>query len=216
MTKEKYEGENTKMKKAAAALAALLLLLAVSTAAAQTVTAMATVPYMETWASWACRARILGYDSETDTLDVQLVIPEIFSREDAESLQPGDGIYTEGREVQIVSVEVSEYGDILLNEGTENPVRLAEDLQGNYRTTDPVSADYYCQELARIELPVPEHLVLLDANDPEAGDLPRVYGAQEFIAQKTQDPEFCRDDVYVVLDGNGELAVIYRYYTPWG
>ena len=203
------------MKKAAAALAALLLLLAVSTAAAQTVTAMATVPYMETWASWACRARILGYDSETDTLDVQLVIPEIFSREDAESLQPGDGIYTEGREVQIVSVEVSEYGDILLNEGTENPVRLAEDLQGNYRTMLQAEEECIYIELDRLQLPVMDSLLLLDMNDPEAGDLPLVYSAEEFIRMKTEDPDFCADSVYVVLDQNGNLAVIYRLYTPW-
>ena len=203
------------MKKAAAALAALLLLLAVSAAAAQTVTAMATVPYMETWASWACRARILGYDSETDTLDVQLVIPEIFSKEDAESLQPGDGIYTEGREVQIVSVEVSEYGDILLNEGTENPVRLAEDLQGNYRTMLQAEEECIYIELDRLQLPVMDSLLLLDMNGPEAGDLPLVYSAEEFIRMKTEDPDFCADSVYVVFDQNGNLAVIYRLYTPW-
>ena len=203
------------MKKAAAALAALLLLLAVSAAAAQTVTAMATVPYMETWASWACRARILGYDSKTDTLDVQLVIPEIFSREDAESLQPGDGIYTEGREVQIVSVEISEYGDILLNEGTENPVRLAEDLQGNYRTMMQAEEECIYIELDRLQMPVTDSLLLLDMNDPEAGDLPLVYSAEEFIRMKTEDPDFCADSVYVVLDQNGNLAVIYRLYTPW-
>ena len=203
------------LRKTTAFLLTLILLFTAAGACADTVTALAMEPYLESNTGYACRARLHDYDPETNMLEIELVVPEVFAKEDIEGLWEGDSIWAEGREVAIQTISRAE-GEVLLNENTEDEVFLTEDLQGYYRTTDPVSADYYCLELARIELPVPEHLVLLDANDPEAGDLPKVYGAQEFIAQKTQDPEFCRDDVYVVLDGNGELAVIYRYYTPWG
>ncbi len=201
------------MKNAAAFLAAFILLFTVSSAAAQTVTAMATVTYTESYASRVFRA-IPGYDRETGILDVRLVIPEIFSREDAESLQSGDGIITEGREVRILSVERSGYGDILLNEGMENPVRLAEDLQSNYRTMRQEEEECIYIEMDRLQLPVTGSLLLLDMNDPEAIDVPVVYSVEKFIRMKTEDPDFCAVSVYVVPDENGSLAVIYRLYMP--
>ena len=202
-------------RKTMAFLLSLTLLCGAAGAFADTVTALAAEPYLESNTGYACRARIHDYDPETNMLEIELVVPETFAQEDIESLQAGDSIWADGREVAIRTVTRAE-AECMLNENTEDEIFLTQDLQGNYRTTNPVTWDSVCLELARIELPVPEHLVLLDANDPEAGDLPKVYGAREFIALKTQDPEFCRDDVYVVLDGNGELAVIYRYYTPWG
>ena len=46
---------------------------------------------------------------------------------------------------------------------------------------------------------------------------PTVHSAAEFLAMKddTADPGFDVNNVIAVLDENGDLAVIERYYVPW-
>jgi len=203
-------------RKAAALLLALILMIPAAGAFAQTtVTALAVEPYTEMQSAFSCRARILEFDPVTGMLGIELIVPEIFSREDIENLHAGDAIWSGTREISVDTITRMET-DVMINADTEDQVYLTEDLQGNYRTTDPASGDYIYMELGRIERAVTDRMLLLDANDPEtAGDLPVVYTAEEFTAKKTQDPEFCADSVYVVMDGNGGLAAIYRYYTPW-
>ena len=143
-------------RKTMALLLSLVLLCAAAGACADTVTALAMEPYLESDTGYACRARLHDYDPETNMLEIELVVPEVFAKEDAEGLREGDSIWAKGREVAIQTISRVE-SEILLNEDTEDEIFLTEDLQGNYRTTDPVTTDYYCLELARIELPVPEH-----------------------------------------------------------
>ena len=207
------------MKKLIAIL--ILLALAVSAASAETITAMANEPYMDEFVKYACHARIHDYDSETNMLEVELIIPEIFSREDVLSLKPGDAIYTDGHEVEIQTV-TEEYGYIILNKGdyefSEGSVWLREDTDGNFRPVE--YEDYIWSEMARIEVPVTENLLFLDMIDPSSGEIlemPTVHNADEFLAMKdsTVDPGFKVNNVYVVFDENGDLAVICRYYVPW-
>ncbi len=207
------------MKRLLAALAVLML--AVSAASADTITAMATEPYMEVYAKYACCARIHDYDSETNMLEVELIIPEIFARDDVKGLQPGDAIYTGGQEVPIQTI-TEEYGYIILNKGdyefSEGSVWLMEDPDGNYR---PVAyEDYIWLEMARIEVPVTERLLFLDRIDPSSGEIlsvPTVHDADEFLGMQkdADDPGFKANNVYVVFDENGNLAVIERFYVPW-
>lgn len=211
--------EHDHMKKLIAIL--ILLALAVSAASAETITAMATEPYMDEFVNYACHARIHDYDSETNMLEVELIIPEIFRRDDVLGLKPGDAIYTDGQEVQIQTV-TEESGYIILNRGdyefSEGSVWLAEDKDGNYRPVE--YEDYTWSEMARIEVPVTEKLLFLDTIDPSSGELlemPTVHNADEFLAMKdsADDPGFKANNVYVVFDENGDLAVICRYYVPW-
>ncbi len=202
-------------RKLAAVLFALLLLFTAAGALAQTtVTALAVEPYTEMETAFSCRARITDCNPETGVLGIELIVPEIFLREDIENLHAGDAIWSGSREIPVDTIVRAE-SEVILNGDTEDQVWLTEDLQGNYRTTDPVTGDSVYIEIGRIEAAVTDRMLLLDANDPEAGDLPKVYTAQEFIAKKTQDPDFCAQDVYIVMGENRELAVIYRYYTPW-
>ena len=207
------------MKKLIAVL--LLLALAASAASADTITAVASEPYMETYAKYACFARIHDYDSETGTLEVELIMPEIFGREDVKGLRPGDAIYTGGQEITILTITEAD-GYIILNKGdyefSEGSVWLMEDSDGNYR---PVSyEDYTWVEMARIEAPVTERLPFLDNIEPSSGlmlEKPTVHNAAEFLAMKDdkEDPGFSVNNVYVVFDENGDLAVIERFYVPW-
>ena len=129
------------MKKLMAIL--LLLVLAISAATAETITAIASEPYMETYAKYACYARIHDYDSETNMLEVELIMPEIFDRDDVKGLKTGDAIYTGGQEITIGTI-AEEDGYIILNKGdyefSEGSVWLMEDSDGNYR---PVSYEDY-------------------------------------------------------------------------
>ena len=194
-------------------------------AAADTVTAMATEPYMETYAVYACHARILRYDDTDGMLEIGLMFPEIFSREDIVNLTPGDAIYTGGREVAVRTVDADEDGTIVLNCGengayAEDEVLLNEDTGGNYRTVSYVTGAYIMNEADRISVPVRENMLFLDMNDPESDtdgmpDLPAVHTAEEFLELFKENGPEDFSNLYVVFDINGEPAVVYRLYTPW-
>lgn len=203
------------MKKWIAFISVLMMLAACAGAGAETVTAMATEGYKEEYTSYACRALIKGYDPDTKALSVTLVIPEIFARADIDAMGEGDSIWTGGREVTVVTKEKDEDGEIILNKDRDDRVRLVEDEMGCYRSMLFEEDEYIWLEMDTLDLPVTDRLILLDANDPDGGDLPVVYGADDFIAKYTADPAFCSKDIYIVLDKNGELALIYHYYVPW-
>ncbi len=203
----------------------LVLILLFSRAHALTITAMATEPYMETFALYASYARILGYDSRSCTLDVELIAPEIFSRDDVESLRAGDSIYTAGHAFRIASV-AHENSEIILSgdgsPGSEGAVRLKKDFAGNYR---PVShGDWIWNTMARLSLPVTRNLLFLDGPDPAAGDIsdrPDVYSADAFLsvmegeaAGTRTGPGFSCNNVMVVFDQDAQLSVIERFHTP--
>ena len=204
-------------------LLSTLLLLAVP-ASATVLTAMATEPYMEVYALYSCYARILDYNSETNLLKIALITPEVFPKADAEALTVGDSIYSGGREVSITSVS-HENGYLIFNKGEgefeDGSVWLAEDLNGNYRTYD--WHDYVYTELAQIEVPLTSSLLLLDNINPESGDIlekPTVHSSADLIrmmeeAARGTDPGFSANNVLVIFNSEGQLAVVERYYVPW-
>lgn len=212
------------MKKCFACLLAALLLF--SAASAQTITAMATEPYMETYALYMCYARIHDYDSKTNMLEVELITPEVFDKEEVENLSVGDGIFTDGQEVVISAIENVD-GYIVINRGdypfSDDSVWLAPDFSGNYRSI--CYDDITWMEMARIEIPVTDDLLLLDMIDPETGEpLERaaVHSAAEFLRIKADEengssggPGFCTNNVMVVFGKDGQLSIIQRYYVPW-
>ena len=206
------------MKKRIAILL-LLMMTAVSTASAGTVTAMAVGPYLGIFTKCACYARILDYDSATNMLELELIAPEIFREDEISELQPGDSIYTEGHEVEIRTI-TEEYGYIVLNEGdydfSPGSIWLMQDSDGNYR---PVYyGDYTWMILKQMQVPVTGKLIFLDMIDPSTGgalEIPTVHSAEEFLQMKDETPGFKSNNVFVVFDEDGNLAVIQRYYVPW-
>ena len=171
-----------------------------SAASADVITALATEINPEHLEKTASYARILGYNEESNTLTVELIVPEVFDREDVLSLQVGDSIYTGGQEIVIRTIEENEAGTIIINEGeyqyADGSVYLFEDFYGNYRPER--YANYIWLSLGVIECPVQDSLLFLDYIDEEAaGDaltLPRVYTAQELknklLAEQASDEYF--------------------------
>ena len=220
------------MKKLALIIALILTysLLFCSAASADVITALAIEVNPEHLEKTASYARILGYNEKENTLTVQLFVPEIFSWEDVEYLKAGDSIYIHGGETDIETIEGSASdGYFRINDGE---VVLTQ----YFSTHDGFRADYVAvyeyndtpvlNELAVIECPVKDSLLFLDyTSDEETGfplEMPVVRTAQEFTARLTQEDAaeafgvgFTADNVYVVFDGEGNLAVIHRYYVPW-
>lgn len=200
------------------ALILTLSLLLCSAASADVITALATEINPEHLEKVASYARILGYNEESNTLTVELIVPEIFSWEDVEALKVGDSIYTDGQEVVIESILGSDWeGLFQINDGD---IFLTKPFDGNgdYATVTDYG-DYIWNVLAVIECPVTENLLFLDyINEDDGGmrTLPFVRTLEEFLDRLENGPiAFDENNVHVVFDGEGNLAVIHRFYVPW-
>lgn len=209
------------MKKLSIVSVVLLVfsLLLCSAAYADTLMPKRTEVHPDRLVKTASYARILGYNETENTLTVELIAPEVFDYADVYALKAGDKIFANGMEVTIETLAWDDWKEILcINDGD---VCLIKDLDGDYRTEN--SNDHVWHVTARLECPVTEHLLLMDYVDEISGgmlELPRVFAADETIAkvQAEQAAEYNRlavNNVYVVFDGEGDLAVIHRFYVPW-
>ena len=187
----------------------------------KTITAMATELDPDHIELSSCYARLHSYKPDTNRIDVELITPEVFRKDEVESLKVGDSIYTGGREVFIFSI-TEEFGYLVLNEGeyefSEGSVWLTEDEDGNYRPV--IYDDSVWTVVARIELPVTDRLLFLDMIDPKTGEpvkKPTVHSAAEFTQyfSKDGDPGFAANNTLIAFDQEGSIAVIERYYVPW-
>ena len=196
------------------------LLLCSAASAATTLMPMATEIDPAHLEKTACYARILGYNEAENTLTVELIAPEIFSLEIL-ALQEGDSIYTGGKEVLIESIPPTDWcASILFNDG-DLFFFQERDIFYRMETED----DYFWNVVASVECPVKEHLLFLDYVDETSGDmldLPKVLTADELTAkllaeQASEDYHIglSANNACVVFDGDGELAMIYRFYVPW-
>ena len=222
------------MKKQTSSIMLLLIILALlcSTASADTITAMATEINPEHLEKVSSYARILGYNEETNTLTVELTAPEVFARDEVLALQVGDSIYTGGREIVIRTVEHDDrLGciDIEINCGdasglADDHIYLIEDEDGNYKNQIGMG-EYTWITVAVIECSVKDSLVFLDYDDERFAQgkliLPRVCSAQELVEKmvtaQASGPYFglANDNVYVVFDREGNLAIIAQYFISW-
>ena len=216
-------GMNMKKLPAIIAFALTLSLLLCSAASADTITALATEINPEHLEKTASYARILGYNEESNTLTVELIAPEVFDGEDVISLQVGDSIYTGGREVTIQSISYDDEwcSAEFINDGE---LFLFQDRSGNY-TMMADEDDCVWTAFAQIECPVQSSLLFLDYIDHETGNalaLPVVRTVDELTAElravgpaEAYTVGLSTNNVYVVFDGEGNLATIQRFYVPW-
>ena len=183
------------------ALVLCCLLLAGSASAERTVaTSLAIEIDPENLVSVAFDAKIEGYDPE-----------------EISALQVGDGIYTQGREVEIRSISDVD-GYLVFNEGAEDEVYLFESVDLNYWIMDV--NDNTWLELATVSVPASEKFIFLDGIDPVTGEgllHPTVHNLEGFLELlgAEDDPGFDIYNVEAVTDEEGKLAVIRRFYVPW-
>lgn len=195
-----------------------------SAAPHHTITALASEINPENLISVAVDARITPDSPDSSLLTVELIIPEQFDPEEVRSLAVGDAIYTQGQEVVVRTIsEVDGY--LVLNEGdyafSDGSIWLYEHLDGSYWIAD--GEDTAWTTIATLSIPLPDTLLFLDAINPASGEMllmPTVHDALEFQSMLKSEsenggPGFAADNVYVVFDKAGKLAMIARYYVPW-
>ena len=192
------------------------LLLGGSASAEHTVaTGLAVEIDPENLVSVAFDAKIDGYADGAFT--VTILVPERYDPEDISALQVGDGIYTQGREVEIRSISDVD-GYLVFNEGAEDEVYLFESVDLNYWIMDV--NDNTWLELATVSVPASEKFIFLDGIDPVTGEgllHPTVHNLEGFLELlgAEDDPGFDIYNVEAVTDEDGKLAVIRRLYVPW-
>ena len=210
----------------------LVMVFVCSAVCAETITAMAAPVNPDHLEKTSCYARILGYNEDRDTLTVELIVPEVFAEEEVMELEVGDAIYTGGEEVTIQTIDwYEDDGYLVINAGAyehaPGSVYLHMDRWGNYMPDRYGHPTY--NTIAVLECPVTETLLFLDYTSAETGDaleLPIVRTATE-LAETIQSIEESRltkadymvgldiDNVYVVFDGDGQLAVVQRFFVSW-
>ena len=206
------------MIKLASGVTLLLIIMALlcSAASAETIFPMASSIDPEHLEKAACFARILGYNESQNTLTVELQVPETFAPDEVEALQPGDSIFIGGEEILIESISPTNlYNTCLFNEGE---ILLHKEFGVYYYYA--LGDDYVWDVLAVIDCPMTEMMLFLDYAAPEYEDnyvLPIVYTGRELAAQFTREDydTLSQGNVYVVFDGEGNLATIQRYYVSW-
>ena len=199
---------------------------------AETITAMATAVNPEHLEETACYARVLGYNENRNTLTVELIVPEVFAAEDVLALEVGDAIYTGGEEILIRTIDwYKDDGYLVINAGAyehaPGSVYLHEERWGNYMPDRYGHPTY--NTLAVLECPVTDNLLFLDYISDGSGDaldLPIVHSAAALV-EMIQSIEASRltkgsymvgldiDNACVVFDGNGQLAVVQRFFVSW-
>jgi hypothetical protein len=203
----------------------LALILCSSASAGTCITAMATSVDPDNLACTAVNARILGYNPDSNSLTLELIIPEVFSAEEVENLKVGDAIYSQGKEIPVKSIE-DDVLSISINGGSyeyeEGTLWLVQDSTDDRNYRPMYYNDYFWTSLAELQVPVPDSFLFLDDIDTLGGPLPlpAVYTAKEFLRILREEAEydgvgFATNNVYVIFDGNGALASIERYYVPW-
>lgn len=213
------------MKKLLCAILCLCLFVPALACADRTVvTALAAELNPEALVSVSADARITAYNADDSTLAIELLVPERYDPEDILALKPGDAIYTQGQEIEIKTV-TDNSGYIVLNEGeyefSEGSVWLYEGIDMNYWIADWHDSSWVV--LAAVQVPVSDRLLFLDEIDPSSGETllqPAVHNGKEFLAILEEEKQedgigFTANNVSVVFDDTGALALIRRFYVPW-
>ena len=203
------------MKRLFALLLALILPAGTVSAERTVVTALAAEVNPDNPVSVAADAKVLSYADGQFTVTV--LVPERYDPEEINALKAGDAIFTGGREIEIRSITERD-GYIVLNPDADDEVCLFESVDLNYWIMDV--DDNTWLELATVTVPASAHLLFLDGINPATGESllhPTVYNKENLLAimNSADDPGFDIRNVEVVFDGNGELALIRRFYVPW-
>ena len=214
---------NMKKLSAFIALAMVFSLLLCSMASADVITALAIEVNTDHLEKTASYARILKYNQDSNTLTVELIAPEKFSAEDMAALRMGDSIYTGGQEIRIESISYDDAwcSTVFIN---GDDLFFFQNKDGDY-TRMVTEDDCLWNAFAVIECPIVPSLLFLDGIDAETGnelELPAVHSAEELVnelrssgAEEAFTVGLCANNVYVVFDGEGNLATICRFYVPW-
>ena len=121
------------MKRLIPALLALVMLMGSASAERPVVTALASEINPDNLVSVAFDAKINA--CADGVFNITILVPERYDPDEIKALKVGDGIFTEGREIEIRSITDRD-GYIVLNADTEDEVYLYESIDMNYWIAD--------------------------------------------------------------------------------
>ena len=196
-----------------------LLIPAMVCAERKVVTAVAAEINPDNLKSVLVDARIRAYSKEDSTITVDIITPELYDPEEIKSLAEGDGIYTQGHEMTVESI--NHYDTFLTIVSGEEVLTLFTDMEpyGSYDGDFPLWTT-----LATVTVPVYDDVIYLDDVDPATGDslpLPTVHSAEEFrsglAADDAEKPAFAANYYTMVFNSEGNLIEVRRQYvnTNW-
>lgn len=176
--------------------------------------------------SQSFHARILDYHADTHSLTVEIVKREVYDAHEILALQPGDNIVSEEKKIKIDSLKVSEEPHVIqINPGPYDTaeLNLYMDRWGNYY--EERYGRQAWETVAIYNFPVTDSLLFLDYISNTTGDvleLPYVFSAERVIEilESAKNREIYTigldiDNVYVTIDGEGNLATIHRHFVSW-
>ena len=158
-------------------------------------------------------ARLTDYNSEDNTVFVEVLDRLVIEREQADNLKEGDTLTIADETITVEKTEKSDTGIFV------NDQYFLEYGDGNVVYVSSFRHPFYRILFTRTT-EIPKDLVFTDEIDPASGlerDEPATYSAGEFAAMLEEGgkPDFASDNVYVTFDADGELQTVERFYVPW-
>jgi len=203
------------MKKLIAVIAALALAVcAVATASAETVKPNPATIDINNLENLYVTTDIALKDDNTMTLT--LYEPERFAPEAIAAVKVGDTIVTDGEEVAITSID-RDGPDYVFNQGTETEMLFCDG--GKYFEHSMENDNVPWIKIGSMDKEILEYYPILDWVDPKTGecyDEVVVYRGDK-LKELLKDPEgasFDVKNVHVLYDGNNEIQLIWRFYSP--
>jgi len=153
---------------------------------------------------------------DANTMTLTLYEPERFEPEAIKAVKAGDTIVTDGKEVAITSVD-QDGPDIIFNKGTEDEMLFCDG--GRY--FEHVMEDDMVPwiKLGSMDREILEYYPILDWVNPKTGEIydEVVIYRGDKLKELLQDKEaagFDSKNVHVLYDGNNNIQLIWRFYSP--
>ena len=130
-----------------------------------------------------------------------------------EQLDIGDTLIDGQLQEEIVSIDKSEEGVILINDDIE--LRKKDEEYHIY-----MYEIEHIEQFAELTVEIPDNLTIIDHIDKENGDPleePVTYTVDEFkamLADENLSPDFATNNVEVKFNVNCEMVSVERFYTP--
>ena len=158
-------------------------------------------------------ARLTDYNSEDNTVIVEVLDRLVLEKDQVENLKEGDTLTVADETITVETIEK-----------TDDGVRVNGQYFFEYGDGTEVYVSSYNHPFYNVlftrTMEIPERLVFIDDIDPEDGmtrDEPATYSAKEFAAMLEEGgaPDFDSDNVYVTFDADGDLLTVERFYVAW-